>query len=338
MQRPLVAQRDAGLDIVSKSFLKAIRDLDEAGARMNTVFSETREVQARHDTALRRMMDLLTRYGDALDAEAPARLKSQNRQYSIQRRALQRQVKAINAAQQLYTATRAGFEDLFRSQNTVLADRAAADYRQQKREAALARVLEALIQDRCAAQVQSGNARGFDPPVTSHDYIPLKIDLLFNILILLDLLLALDDDFADAAQRYRPVSFLEIGCGHGRVAFLVRETGLLNCATVEGFDFNPDLVALGRDALNLGDTISVGDAMATDYGAHDIIYSFRPFSDNDLQVALETRIAAQMKPGAYLLAPSAQDLDRQHVLTRMSDDLPIWKKTADNGPFRAEKA
>ena len=73
--------------------------------------------------------------------------------------------------------------------------------------------------------------------------------------------------------------------------------------------------------------IKDGEAMTFDYSTYEVIYSFRPFRDNEMQADFEARLVRQMKPSAYLISPSALDLARHPELRRMSDHLPIWKKT-----------
>ncbi len=319
---------EAVLDIVSRSFLKAMQDLQDAAEEMDAAVSETRALQANHDAALKRLLDLISRANENASAHAGrASHQAQSAKYTQHTRTLDKQRAAMAETIKSYTGAKAAFDDLFQSQSLALAEQAHASFRQQKREAALARMIESMVQKKVERQESAASAPEFDQPHTSHGYIPLGIDHFLNLLISLDMMLAMDEDYASPDQRYRPVSFLEVGCGQGRIMYLAQQSRLLNCASVEGFDFNPKLVALGRAALDLGETIFVQDAMAFDYTNHDIIYSYRPFFDADLQSRLEARIARQMKPGAYLLAPSAQDLDRHPQLTRMVDALPIWKKT-----------
>lgn len=319
--------KDVVLEIVTKRFLRAMQDLGDAAAEMEAAVLQTRALQAKHEAALKRVVDLTGKSDNRGAPVARTSLSTQSTKFSNQSRTLEKQVHAMAATMRQYASAKAIFDDLFQSQQDVLSAQADAVFHQQKREAALARMIEAMIRKKCEVQGSKADAPDFKQPHQSHDYIPLPIGQFLTILISLDMLLAMDDGYAATDARYRPVSFLEVGCGQGRIMYLTLKSGLLNCASVEGFDFNPKLVALGREALDLGESIFVQDAMTFVYSTHDIIYSYRPFFDADLQTRLETRIVRQMKLGAYLLAPSAEDLDRHPELTRMRDTLPIWKKT-----------
>ncbi len=315
------------MEHVITPFLNAMQEVEAAATALDNHLTDVRATQARQDAALKQLTDLIHRTGDRWDAATRARLKTNNAKYAALHKTLDAQKTALLAAQQRYTAQKAAFDDLATAQQHLLASRAETEWRQQKREAALSRTVETMMQARCAAQSPAADAPQFAHPHDSHSYIALRIDRLLDLLLSLDRFLAIDSDFTTAEGRYRPVSFLEVGCGQGRIMYLLAHTRLVRCASIEGFDFNADLVALGRAALDLGECIFVGDAMAVDYGSHDVIYSYRPFSDVVQQAALEARIVDQMQPGAYLIAPTAHDLDLFAQLTRMGDGLDIWKKT-----------
>jgi len=200
--------------------------------------------------------------------------------------------------------------------------------RQDRRNGALQRTLQALMTRMEDLADDPDTAKSADfVPVGSHRYIPLNIRLFLDLLIDLDALLTLDPDYSDPDGRYRPVSFLEVGCGTGRNIVLARAARLLNCASFTGFDINPAQVEDGQRMFNLQDELIVADAMTFDYGDYDVVFCYRPFSDLDLQQQLEAQMVATMRPTAYLLAPLPYDLSLYPDLDAMVSAPDIWKKT-----------
>ncbi|MFV0512960.1 MAG: class I SAM-dependent methyltransferase [Jhaorihella sp.] len=110
------------------------------------------------------------------------------------------------------------------------------------------------------------------------------------------------------APRYRAVSFLEVGCGSGRNLLLARASQLCRPERTAGFDINPVAIEIGRETFGPGEDLEVADALEYDYGGFDVICSFRPFRDFDLQRRLEAHMAATMRKDAYLVAPYSLDL------------------------------
>ena len=313
------------MDTIILRFLNAMHDIEVAASEMDAAFTQTRATHTRHDKALNQLQKLLSEAGDSFDSKTHDRLKTLSAKYAAQHRLLERHMDAFATTQERYSDVKSTFDDLFASQQWALAEHGAADLRRQEREAGMMRMVENTIRDLSAAY-QGDDGSVFAHPDTSTSYIPLPVDEYLTLLIALNRLLMADADYAVPDAPYRPVSFLEVGCGHGRLMFLTKQSGLLRCSSIEGFDFNPQLVSLGREALMLGDAIVEGEAMTFNYSGHDVIYSFRPFRDNEMQADFEARLVRQMQPSAYLISPSALDLARHPELRRMSDHLPIWKK------------
>lgn len=194
-------------------------------------------------------------------------------------------------------------------------------------QGALCRTLDHALERLKSNTGPDGDQHRYDVRDGAYDYIPLDVPGFLSLLVQLDRLLADDGDYAADGQRYRPVSFLEVGCGPGRNLLLAQESGLVSCRDFVGFDINPVQVALGKRAFGLDHELQVADAMTFDFGAYDVVFSFRPFSDNQMQSALEAHIARSMRPNAYLLAPLSQDLSQYRELTPAPGASDIWKKT-----------
>jgi methyltransferase family protein len=183
------------------------------------------------------------------------------------------------------------------------------------------------IVERLKSQVQlEGGKPAFKVGDGAYGYIAYDVPKFLVLLARLDEMLADDADYAAPDRRYRPVSFLEIGCGPGRNLLLVRACGLIGFSRLAGFDINPNAVALGQQAFGLAGELQVADALSFDYGAWDVIYSFRPFSDIEMQQELEAHIARSMRKNAYLLAPLSEDLSLYRELAPIGMSTDIWKK------------
>lgn len=169
----------------------------------------------------------------------------------------------------------------------------------------------------------------------SYDYIPYDVPRFLSLLINLDTLLMEDPAYASDEERYRPVSFLEVGCGPGRNLLIAKDSKLINLRSLTGFDINPDQLAIGTQAFGLKDALLVADAMSFDYSAFDVVFSFRPFSDVSKQEALEAHIVGSMREGAYLLAPISHDLTLYSELIATEVASDIWRKTGPSNPSDA---
>ncbi len=198
--------------------------------------------------------------------------------------------------------------------------------RQKRLEGALKRSLVSISDQYLRDQVRAFEDDGFDLPAESHTYIQSDLASLFQMMIELDVLLASDDLHAAPNKRYRPVRFLEVGCGPGRNLHMIRAAEILDCADLTGFDINHVMVDAGRAAYGLEDNLSVADALTFDYAPYDVIFSYRPFVDLTVQQQLEARMAATMKNGAYLLAPLPYDLTLYPDLQPRGTIADIWRK------------
>lgn len=265
-------------------------------------------------------------------AAAHGNLLAATARYGTASKAAQKAQTAVTRARRAYDKALQAYSDSFDRQAAHQADLRAALDRRHRQNAALVRTVQALFDNRWQAELRAYEAEGdeavFDLPKGSHDYIPIDIPRFLDLLTHLDRYLAADPVYADGGtDRYRPVSFLEIGCGSGRNTILARACGLCRLDTATGFDINPVTVEIGRRTFGLGEDLQIGDALDHDYGAYDVIYSFRPFCDLDLQARLEERIAATMHPGAYLLAPLSLDLGLYPDLEPAGNAPDIWRKS-----------
>jgi len=197
----------------------------------------------------------------------------------------------------------------------------------QRCQGALSRTLVGFVDRLKSNAGVNGGDQTYSVLDGAYDYIPYDVPGFLLLLLKLDNLLAEDADYASDDGRYRPVSFLEVGCGPGRNLLIARDCKLINLSNMAGFDINPDQLALGRKAFGLDTELQVADAMSFDYSGFDVVFSFRPFQNIDKQGALEAHIARSMRKTAYLLAPFSHDLSLYRELTATGVSRDIWKKT-----------
>ncbi|MCR8723224.1 class I SAM-dependent methyltransferase [Frigidibacter sp. ROC022] len=193
-------------------------------------------------------------------------------------------------------------------------------------EEAMARTIEGLTGDVIEATGEMDKAKL--PPKGSFDYVPINVPGLLRDLRQLDAALAEDPDYACHGTRYRPVRFLEVGCGHGRNLALIRHAGVIDYADLTGFDISEAMIAAGRKGFGLTEEISVADAMTFDYSPYDVIYSYRPFIDDTLQRRYEAHVEKSMKVSAYLLAPLLMEAKPSRRMLKVGTDGNLWKKIA----------
>lgn len=107
-----------------------------------------------------------------------------------------------------------------------------------------------------------------------------------------------------AQKRQAPVRFLDVGCGGGLKVY----SALRYFDKGYGFDLDEAYVDAGRRLFDMDDTVE-GHVFADDaltfegYGDFDVIYFYRPISDDALLHDLERRIAETARPETILIAP-----------------------------------
>ncbi len=305
--------------------LRSTLALDEALARLDRAVEE----QARHLATLSalstRIAALATPDG-AVPPHRQGRLKTLRLRHHATEKLLDKTHQTLAEERATYRAALTGGRDALARHAMLLTELRTGLEARGRENAALCRALERQFHRQCDRAATAG-AEGFDVPDGSYDYISIGLSRFLDMLARLDHCLSRDPALACDDTRYRPVSFLEVGCGPGHILELARSSGLCLFSDCAGFDINPQAIAMGRAALDLGDTVTVADALDYDYGAPDVIYSFRPFSNTGLQARLEQRMAQTMRPGAYLIAPLSLDLDRFRFLAQVDRPGEIWRKT-----------
>lgn len=137
----------------------------------------------------------------------------------------------------------------------------------------------------------------------SFQYIAYDLGMFLKMILDLKEILALDPHYhdEDPASAYRPIRFLEVGCGIGRNLFLLKHAKGLNFATVHGIDIVPEYLQEARRLYQLDENVIQADALEFDYTSYDVIYFYRPFEDEAMEMRFEQRIVDQLRPGGYVL-------------------------------------
>lgn len=316
------------MDAPTRTFLAAALALDKAASELEQEIQTSLAHQSKHNSATKRILDLIKTQEKLLPPNLKSTIASLNGKRAIHFRGIEKQSnrlsKAIARYQQMqsaFTCVADHFSDRVSQVSTSFRNRALRDNAQY-------RIIERLIKSAIEKELHPDAVR-FENPTGSHAYIPIDIPRFLDLLIELDALLSIDPDHAAPTDKYKPVRFLEVGCGQGRNIIVARNSNLVSVRDFSGFDINVPLVTAGQKGLGLDDTIFVDDALTHDYGDYDIVFSYRPFADDDLQRNLERRMAHTMKMGAYLLGPNAHDPGANPEFTQMNDAGEIWKKTTD---------
>lgn len=160
----------------------------------------------------------------------------------------------------------------------------------------------------------------------AYSYIPIDLDEFFDMLFTLETCLKDDPDYRHSEKPHRPLSFVEVGCGHGRNLHLLRSTDRFCMDKIVGFDIALEYIEAGRRYFDLEEDIFVGDAFEFDYGGFDVIYFYRPFSDSTKQKKFEKRVISTMKSGAYIVSSLNEALDKSRQLVPKDERGRIWKR------------
>jgi protein-L-isoaspartate O-methyltransferase len=107
-----------------------------------------------------------------------------------------------------------------------------------------------------------------------------------------------------AQGRSGPLRFIDVGCGGGSKVIMASHF----FEQADGLEYNTNFVEHAQSTIEVskaeGCTIQEGDALTfRDYADYDIIYFYRPISDNDILTQMEATIVDMVKPGTIIIAP-----------------------------------
>ncbi len=120
--------------------------------------------------------------------------------------------------------------------------------------------------------------------------------------------------------------FLDVGCGIGNVLLIAEQFGF-EVYGIEKDDYSFPIAAklIGEDRIAQADIWKYGN-----FGEHEVIYYYRPFSGRVQQLRFEKLIEDSMKIGALLIAnhKNSDAIEQDRRFERLSPSLPIWRKIA----------
>ena len=181
----------------------------------------------------------------------------------------------------------------------------------------MARALDAVGTSRIdAAQAPDG----------SFGYVPIALDDFLDTMFELETCLKNDPDYRHAKHPYRPLSFVEVGCGVGRNVFVLKHATCFGFDKVSGFDVVEEYVERAHRHFDLKKEVFLEDCMSFDFGDIDVVYFYRPFLDTVLEEKFERRLIDSVKPGAYIVAHMPLVLEMSRRIERKSRSHSIWKK------------
>lgn len=160
----------------------------------------------------------------------------------------------------------------------------------------------------------------------SYSYIPLNLEDFTDSLVDLETALLADADYKHKELPHRPISYLEVGCGIGRNLFIVLHGSGLQIKSARGIEISLPYVVQAREFFSLHEEVTVADALKFDYSTYDVIYFYRPFSDEALERRFERRLIEQAKPGAYLVGHLNSLFDKSKVLKPVHMFSRVYKK------------
>jgi SAM-dependent methyltransferase len=160
----------------------------------------------------------------------------------------------------------------------------------------------------------------------SYAYIPLHLEDFTDSLVDLEAALTTDKEYKHPKLPHRPITYLEVGCGIGRNLFVVLHGSGLQIKKARGIEISLPYVVQAREFFSLHEEVSVNDAMKFDYSEYDVIYFYRPFSDEKLERKFERRLIRQAKPGSYLVGHLNSLFDKTKSLTPVHPFSRVYKK------------
>ncbi|PIE59986.1 MAG: SAM-dependent methyltransferase [Desulfobulbus propionicus] len=120
------------------------------------------------------------------------------------------------------------------------------------------------------------------------------------------------------------VSFIDIGCGIGNILLLAEMMEF----SVYGIEKDKASLSIARSLVGDG-CVSQEDIWEfNQLGAYDVVYYFRPFCTEEMQVKFEHLIEEQLKQGGILIANRKMDasIDTDPRFCRLDPVWPVWLK------------
>ena len=182
-------------------------------------------------------------------------------------------------------------------------------------------ILQAAVNSFATLNLEEGKI-----PEDSFGYIPLDLGEFFAKMFALELALSQDVDYRHDELRHRPCTFLEVGCGGGRLVHLLSCTDRFNFDTIHGFDISEQMIKAGQSRYGLGNNLFVEDCLTFDYAGYDVVFFYRTLQDDNAQTAFEKRLIETLKPGAFIVGAGQETLDNNRKVAAKDEQNSIYKR------------
>jgi tetratricopeptide (TPR) repeat protein len=182
------------------------------------------------------------------------------------------------------------------------------------------------IMERALSAVGTSRIDARQAPDGAFGYVPIGLNDFLDNMFELETCLKNDPDYRHSKLPYRPLSFVEVGCGIGRNVFVLKHANYLRLDKVLGFDVVEEYIERAHRYFDLKKEVFLEDCMSFDFGDMDVIYFYRPFLDSALEEKFERRLIDSVKEGAYIVAHMPLALEASPRVARKSRSHSIWKK------------
>lgn len=125
--------------------------------------------------------------------------------------------------------------------------------------------------------------------------------------------------------KQRP-KFLDIGCGTGNIVMLAYYLGY----KAAGLEYNLRTFRVAKQMCNAPYLVTIirGDMRAFEhYSEYDVLYYYQPMAGCEVMEKFTTRLAKEMKPGAYVICIGTTHGFRQsEKFEKIPGNYGIWRK------------
>lgn len=311
--------------------LKSVEDFEQALSTMERAL-ETLNTEHKRALSTSRQIHALTRSEAGKSPSPGLRMEITRLQARISRsqNVIDKAYKTLSTAQTKFTSNVETFQTAHKYHNDHLSRLQSRTAAQSRQNSALFNVITDLTTRlfNATVDVESLPDDYSAVPEGSFEYIPHDHKGFLAMLLDVDACLSIDPDYAHDRYRYRPVNFVEVGCSTGRLLQTVKASRLLVYQRACGFDINADHIEAGRKMYGSDLDIFQGDATTFDFSGFDVIYSYRPFQDSEMQMAYEDYLVGSMPVGGYLMVPLHLTLDDRPDMEPMGATTSVWRKVS----------
>lgn len=170
------------------------------------------------------------------------------------------------------------------------------------------------------------NVPQYDPADGAYGYVALDVGDMLESVFELTEVLRNDPDYRHTELPFRPCAFVEIGCGTGRNVFLLKQIPDIRFDKIIGFDIAAPYIAFGKQLFSLEHDLFVEDCMNFDFGGFDVLQFYRPFIDEQKEIAFEQYLIDSMRRSAYVIGHSVVMLSDSPRLMEVGKSGRIWKR------------